>query len=278
MTIVVFGARGSVGRQVLSGLQAAGKPVRAASRQPSGAFGSEVETVVADLERPETLDRALTGATGAFLYAHPAGIDSFVATARRAGVGRVALLSSALVTRPGAEHSPIARRHRTVEEALGRSDLDWTFVRGGMFARNTIGLWSRSIRTEGKVRLPYPDAHSAPVHEADLAALAVTALTAEGHGGKAYTLWGPESIALREQVAAIAAALGRPIAVEVVPEQVAQAEMAQSMPDFAVTAILRTWAAAGDRPVEISSLIPQILGRPARTFADWAIDHADDFR
>jgi uncharacterized protein YbjT (DUF2867 family) len=278
MTIVVFGARGSVGRQVLDGLQAAGERVRAASRQPSGAFGPQVETVVADLERPETLGRALTGAAGAFLYAHPAGIDGFVAAARAAGVGRVALLSSAAVTRPGADSSPIARRHREVEEALERSGLEWTFVRGGMFATNTIGLWSRSIRAEGRVRLPYPDAQSAPVHEADLAALAVTALVAGGHGGKAYTLLGPESLTLRQQVAAIAAALGRAIAVEVVPEQTAHATMRQTMPDVAVTAILRNWAAAGDRPAETSSLIPQILGRPARTFAQWATDHVDDFR
>ena len=278
MTIVVFGARGSVGRQVLDGLQAAGKQVRAASREPSAEFGPQVETVVADLDRPETLARALAGATGAFLYAHPAGIDGFVAEAKAAGLRRVALLSSGAVTRPGAENNPIARRHRAVEEALERSDLEWTFVRGGLFATNAIGLWSRSIRAEGKVLLPYPEAQSAPVHEADLAALAVVALAAGGLGGKAYTLAGPESLTLREQVAAIGAAVGRPIAVEVVPEQVARATMAEGMPDFAVTAILRNWAAAGDRPAETSSLIPQLVGRPARTFAQWAIDHVDDFR
>ena len=278
MTIVVFGARGSVGRQVINGLRAAGKRVRAAGRQPSGVFGPEIETVVADLERPETLGPALAGASGAFLYAHPAGIEGFVAAAQAAGVRQVALLSSAAVTWPGAEQSPIARRHRAVEEALERSDLEWTFVRGGMLATNTVGLWSRSIRAEGKVRLPYPDAQSAPVHESDLAALAVTALATGGHRGKAYTLLGPQSLTLREQVAAIAAAIHRPITVEVVPEQAAQAEMAQTMPDFAVTAILRNWAGAGAMPAETSSLIPQIVGRPARTFAEWAVDHADDFR
>ncbi|MEV6932275.1 NAD(P)H-binding protein [Dactylosporangium sp. NPDC051485] len=275
MTIVVFGARGSVGRHVLNGLVAAGERVRAASRS---AADLGVESVVADLDRPETLGAALAGASGAFIYAHPAGVEGFVAAAREAGVRRVALLSSASAARPGAEQNPIARWHLAVEEALERSGLEWTFVRGGGFATNTIGLWGPSIRAEGKIRVPYPDAQSAPVHEADLAALAVAALTGGGLGGKAYVVLGPESLSLRAQAAAIGAALGREIAVEAVPEDVAREEMRRGLPDLAVTTILRYWAAAGDGPAETSAVIPEVLGRPARTFAEWAVDHAADFR
>lgn len=277
MTIVVFGARGSVGRHVLGGLLVAGERVRAATRQPSATFDRSFESVVADLEKPETLAPALTGIKSAFLYAHPAGIDGFVTAARAAGVQRVVLLSSASVARPGAENSPISLRHRAVEEALRNSGLEWTFLRGGMFATNTIGMWSRSIRHENKVRLAFPDAQSAPVHEADLGALAVAALTTDGHAGKAYAAYGPESLTLREQVGAIAAALGRPIAVEEVTEEVARADMTRAMPEFAVTAILRNWASSAGRPVETSTVVADILGHPARTFAQWATDHADDF-
>jgi uncharacterized protein YbjT (DUF2867 family) len=278
MTFVVFGARGSVGRNVLNGLLAAGVPARAVSREPSAAFGPDVERVAADLEKPETLGPALRGASGAFVYAHPAGIAGFVTAAREAGVRRVALLSSGAVTMPSADANPIARRHRVVEEALERSGLEWTFIRGGLFATNTIGLWSRPIREEGKVRVPYPDAQSAPVHEADLAAIAVEALVTGRLGGRAYQVWGPESLSLREQIGAIAAALGRPIAVEEVSEDEARAEMVRGLPDFAVTAILRNWAAGGDRPAETSSVVPEVLGRPARTFARWTADHVEDFR
>ncbi|MFI1995389.1 NAD(P)H-binding protein [Actinoplanes sp. NPDC020271] len=274
MTIVVFGARGRVGRQVLGGLLAAGEQVRAATRRESPDF----EAVTADLERPDTLVPALTGINGVFLYAVPAGIDGFVTAARAAGVRRVVLLSSASVVRPGARDTPISRRHRVVEEALESSGMEWTFLRSGMFATNTIGLWSRSVRRESTVRLAFPSAHSAPVHEADLAALAVAALTTGDHSAKAYTVYGPESLTLRDQVGAIAAATGRPIAVEEVTEEAARAQMSRSMPEAVVAATLRTWAASDGKPVETSTVVADVLGRPARTFAEWATDHADDFR
>lgn len=278
MTTVVFGARGSVGRRVLDGLLAAGEKVRAATRHPSPAFDNALSSVVADLERPESLGAALTGVDSVFLYAVPAGIDGFVAAAREAGVRRVVLLSSASLGRAGAENSPISRRHQVVEDALASSGMEWTFVRGGMFATNTIGLWSRSIRLEGKVRLAFPEARSAPVHEGDLAALAVAALTSEGHSEKAYLVYGPESLTLREQVGAIGAAVGRSIAVEEISEEEARADMSRTMPEMAVTAILRNWASSGGRPVETSTVMADVLGWPAKTFAEWAVDHAEDFR
>jgi uncharacterized protein YbjT (DUF2867 family) len=103
-------------------------------------------------------------------------------------------------------------------------------------------------------------------------------LTSDGHAGRAYTLWGPESLSLRDQVAAIAAAIGRPIAVETVSPERARAEMGRTMPEVAVTAILRVWAAGQGRPAEVSTVVAEVTGRPARTYAEWARDHADDFR
>jgi uncharacterized protein YbjT (DUF2867 family) len=104
-----------------------------------------------------------------------------------------------------------------------------------MFAGNTLWWWGRSIRAGGVVRLPYPDVWTAPVHEKDLAALAVTALTEPGHHGRAYPVRGPE-LTVADQVRHIGTALRREIPVEVV------------------------------------------TGKPARTFAQWAEDHAVDFR
>jgi uncharacterized protein YbjT (DUF2867 family) len=277
MTMVVFGAGGRVGGHVLQGLRAQGVPVRAVSRRARD-FGDGVEAVVADLEEPGSLGPALAGATGAFVYAHPAGVDGFVAAARAAGLARVVLLSSGAVTRSGAGDDPIVRRHRLVEEALERSDLGWTFVRGGVFAANSVGLWARPVRAQSKVRLPYPEATSAPVHEADLAAIAVAALVTGDHDGKAYTVLGPESLTLRAQVGAIAAAVGRPVAVETVSADTARAEMAQVMPGFVVDRLLSSWAASDGRPVPTSALVPELTGHPARTFAQWAVDHADEFR
>jgi len=279
MVAVVFGARGSVGRHVATGLRAAGEHVRVTSRKPATAgFPSWTDVVTADLERPETLPAALEGAEKVFLYAKPDGIDSLVAGARSAGVRHVVLLSSSAVVAEDAERNPIAQHHRAVEVAIEQSGLAWTFIRPGMFATNTRWWWSTPIRTEGVVRVPYPDAQTAPIHEKDMAALAVTALTEPGHEQRAYTVAGPESLTLRQQVEHIGAALGRTIALEVISAEAARAELARTMPPIGVETILRMWAAGDGRPAAVSAVVQEITGHPAHTFAAWARDHADDFR
>jgi uncharacterized protein YbjT (DUF2867 family) len=276
---VVFGARGNVGRHVADGLLAAGERIRVTSRNPdAGGFPPGVEVAAADLEHPETLPAALQGAEKAFVYAKPEGIDGFVEAVKTAGLRKVVLLSSAAVVNADAEHNPIARQHRVVEEAIERSGLDWTFVRPGMFATNTRWWWTRSIREEGAVRLPYPDAQTAPIHEKDMAALAVTALTRPGHEGRAYTVLGPESLTLRRQVEYIGGALNKEIAVETVSPDDARAEMAKTMPAIGVETMMRMWQAGDGVPARTSTIVQEVTGRPAHTFAQWAKDHADDFR
>ncbi|WP_330329092.1 NAD(P)H-binding protein [Streptomyces sp. NBC_00536] len=279
MVTVVFGARGNVGRNVAAGLLAAGEKVRGTSRNPeAGGFPSTLEVVQADLERPETLPAVLAGADKVFLYAKPEEIEAFVTAAQSAGVRQVVLLSSVSVVMATSEQNPIARMHRTVELAIERSGLDWTFIRPGMFATNARWWWGESIRGEGLVRLPYPEAQNAPVHEKDMAALAVTALTEPGHSHQAYTVHGSESLTLRRQVEHIGEALGRPIRVETVSAKQAREEFAERAPSNVAEALLRMWAAADGVPAPVSVIVDRITGRPAHTFAQWAADHADDFR
>jgi len=278
MTILVTGASGHVGRAVLDQLLAAGVAVRASSRDPRAArLPADVPVVAADLTRPETLPTALDGVTRVFLYAQPEGIDGFVQAAQAAGVERVVLLSSSSVVAPGAPDDPIARRHREVEQALERSGLAWTFVRPGAFATNALG-WARSIRAEGVVRLPYPRAESAPIHEADIAAVAVAALTGEALRDAAPVLTGPESLTQERQVTLIGEAIGRDVrCVELTPDQARDA-MARSMPPPFVDTLLRMWSATDGVPATISDAVMRITSRPGRNFALWARDHAADFR
>src|SRR5690349_15419735 len=119
MVMVVFGARGSVGRHVAAGLLAAGERVRVTSRDPGkGGLPDSAEVVAADLELPETLPAALEGATKVFVYAKPDGVEGFVEAARSAGVRQVVLLSSAAIVMEGSERNPIAVQHRIVETAV----------------------------------------------------------------------------------------------------------------------------------------------------------------
>jgi uncharacterized protein YbjT (DUF2867 family) len=279
MVVVVFGARGSVGRHVAAGLRARGAQVRVTSRNPAAAvFPPDAVAVAADLESPETLPAALHGAGQVFLYCKPRGIGGFVDAARAAGVGRVALLSSAAIVGGDAERNPIAREHRAVEAALEQSGMAWTFIRPGMFATNTRWWWARSIRAEGVARAPYPDAQSAPVHEKDIAALAVAALTEPGHDGKAYTIYGPQSLTQRQLVGHIGDAIGRRVRFEELPVDQARAELGKTMPPVGVETMLRYWAASTGRAARVSTIVEEVTGHPAHTFAQWAEDHAADFR
>ncbi|MEU4519179.1 NAD(P)H-binding protein [Amycolatopsis sp. NPDC024027] len=279
MVTVVFGASGNVGRHVAAGLSLVGEKMRLTSRKPlPTGFPPGAEVVTADLERPETLPAVLDGAQRVFLYAKPEGIDGFVTAAESAGVGHVVLLSSGSVIRPDAVHNPIARAHIAVESALENSSLAWTFIRAGMFATNTLWWWRNSIRDEGTVRVPYPEALTAPIHEKDLAALAVTALTRPGHRGHAYAVWGPESLSIRQQVRHIGAAVGREITLEMISVDQARVELGKTMPPIGVDAILAAWQAGTTAPPQVSTVIADVTGRPAHTFAQWAEDHANDFR
>ncbi|MFJ1767958.1 NAD(P)H-binding protein [Amycolatopsis sp. NPDC088138] len=279
MVTVVFGASGKVGRHVAAGLSSVGEKMRLTSRTllPVG-FPVGAEVFTADLETPATLPAVLDGAQRVFLYAKPEGIDGFVTAAESAGVQHVVLLSSGSVIHPDAARNPIARAHITVESALERSGLTWTFIRPGMFATNTLWWWRNSIRDEGIVRVPYPDAQTAPIHEKDLAALAVTALTQPGHHGHAYPVWGPESLSIRQQVQHIGAATGRKITLETISIEQARVELGRTMPPMGVDAILAAWRAGTTAPPQVSTVVTDVTGRPAHTFAQWADDHANDFR
>jgi uncharacterized protein YbjT (DUF2867 family) len=270
MTLLVIGATGNVGHNVVSGLLAMGETVRATSRKPEAArLPAGIEAVALDLTEPATFAAALRGVDKVFLYTNPAGTEAFASAARQAGVRHIVLLSSASVVIAEAKTSPIALFHAAAEKAVIRSGIPWTFLRPSLFATNTL-QWASSIRSENVVRLPYPQAQVAPVHEADLAEVAVRALTETGHEGQAYMLTGAESLTQRSQVDAIATALGTPIRVE----ELAPEQAARLMPE----ALLRHLAASQRQPAQISPAFEQITGHPGRTFRQWAADHTADFR
>jgi uncharacterized protein YbjT (DUF2867 family) len=285
MTTLVTGATGVIGRTVVAQLLEAGVPVRALTRDPDGARLPQAASVVrGDLADPATLEPALQDAGRMFLLALPQTAREVVARARAAGVRRIVVLSAGAVT-----HGMDTEFHRPVELAVEESGLEWTHVRPGEFAYNKVLLWGPSIRAERVVRHPDPERlRACPLHEQDVAAVAVSALLRDGHAGKAYTFTGPGRLSLREQVQAIAAALGEPIHFEdVSPEEALRRarehggrtrEAAEVMLGFITLYAPRPGAPA---PAAIQDALPdpgQITGQPARSFQQWARDHVADFR
>lgn len=152
----------------------------------------------------------------------------------------------------------------------------WGYHRCITIASNGRG-WAQQIRTTHAVRGP-DIAATAVIHERDIAAVAVHALTEDGHVGAKYVLTGPQVLSRAEQVQTIGEAIGRLVTFERVPVQVARRQMlADGRPPALVAALL---ASAESRPVSnvITSTVEEITGVPARTFRSWAEEHADEFR
>ena len=128
------------------------------------------------------------------------------------------------------------------------------------------------------MRWPYLAAPTAPVDERDIAAVAVRALCEDGHAGAEYVLTGPQSLSQVEQVLTIGQVIGRSLRVEEISPDEARRELLGLMPLSLVNILLDAWAAAIGRPAFVTSTVEEITGAPARTFLDWATDHAAEFR
>lgn len=274
MTTLVTGAGGTIGRAVLDQLLLAGEDVRASVRRPASAhLPAGVPVVAADLTRPETLPAALDGVAAAFLYALPDGVRNVVAAARRAGVEHVVVLSSGSVLLPGAVGNAIAEEHRLVERALAGSGLRWTPIRPLVLAGNALN-WSYPIRADGVVRLVHPEARTAPIHERDIAAVAVAALAGAGDPAVSGLLTGAEALSQRAQVEVIAREIGRPIEVRELSADEGRAHLGRFVPAETAHAIVDLLAAD---PV-VTTTAEAVLGHPPASFAQWVHEHADDFR
>ncbi|KIA60201.1 NAD(P)H-binding protein [Nocardia vulneris] len=277
---LVIGATGHVGGQVVSQLVAAGEQVRAVARNPAAARLPEgVQVVPGDLTAPDTLAAALADIDAVYLtwpalsveHAGPA-IEVIAAHARR-----IVLLSSAAVRDDLEEQdNPIGATHAAIERPIVASGSEWTFLRPYGFATNTLE-WAAQIRAGDTVRGAYGAASMTLLHEADIAAVAVRALTTDDHLGAKYELSGPSAATRIEQVATIGRALGRTLSwAEITPEQ-ARREMTWLPTEYA-DFVLAGLAAMVDKPGPATTTVERVTGSPARTYAQWAADHVADFR
>ncbi|MFG3258606.1 SDR family oxidoreductase [Streptomyces sp. NPDC048172] len=300
MRVLVTGATGNVGRHVTAGVVEAGIEARALTRNPARAQLPGAEVVQGDLTAPESVP--FDGVDRMFLFPEPSTAKEIVERAVRAGVQRIVVLSSGAVT-GGFDttfHPPV---ERAVEESGVRSGVEWTHIRPGEFAANKLALWGPSIRAERVVRDANPDSAWFPVHERDVADAALAALleNGRGHHGKAYDVNGPEMITSREQVRAIADALGEEVGFEEVTAAEAReiyrrigglaAEAADFLLGFtdydgnpadpADAGNAGNAGTAGDFDPSTLGPLPtvrSVTGGSPRTFAQWARDRVEDFR
>ncbi|RLK53982.1 SDR family oxidoreductase [Actinokineospora cianjurensis] len=273
--ILVAGATGNVGGELLRQLRADGVAVRALTRDAARAgLPAGVEVVEGDFAVPRSLAGAFAGVAAAFIVVsgHEAAV---LAQAAGAGVRRVVLLSSmAVQTRP---ESLIGVMHRDAERAVAESGLEWTLLRPGQFASNTRS-WRTQIAAGDVVRTPFARVGLPAIHPGDIAAVARAALVEDEHVGASYSLTGPESITPVEQVAAIGRAIGRELRHQEITAGQAEAQMLAHMPAGIVAASLEFLGSPTAQETQVLPTVETVTGKPARTFAQWADDNAGAFR
>ena len=278
--IVVTGATGTVGRELVDLLLAADQPVTAVTRNPATvALPEQVRVIAGNPSEPATLTEAWTGATRLFVNPTAVGpaLPELLTAAAQHGVRHVVLLSGAAVAM-GDAIPGLARRFAGLEAAVRASGLEWTFLRPGEFAANALN-WAPQIRATDVVRAAHAKAAGTPIHERDIAAVAARALTEDGHTGQSYLMTGPAVLTNEEKARQIGTAIGRDVIFqEITPDEARAAMVAHGTPEDIADSVLRFQADSVDHPAPISPVVEQLLGRPALPFARWAADNAAAFQ
>ncbi|RLK58873.1 uncharacterized protein YbjT (DUF2867 family) [Actinokineospora cianjurensis] len=264
MSILVTGATGKSGKRVVQHLRAKGVAVRAAARP------------VFDWTDEGTWDAALEGVRAVYVVQLDGTtlVRPFIERAARHGVRRIVLASGRGLDDPDYARDTAGVRPGLVdsEAATRASGLEWTITRPGWFAQNfSEGFFADGIRT-GELRLPGGSAAAAFVDAEDIAAVVAAALTEDGHSGRVYELSGPHPVTLAEAVATISDAAGREIRyVPLSPEQYVAELVGQGVPPPDAQAFADLFAAVREgKDARVSDGVRQALGRPPRTFAEFA--------
>ena len=280
--VLVTGATGTVGREVVAQLVAGKHRTRVLVRDPAKArFDSEVEVAVGDFGKPETLARAAEGAERVFALSSGPELaehqGSLARAAKQAGAKQIVKLS-VLGVASGVRNA-IVQWHEDAERRIRDSGLAWTFIQPASFMSNSLA-WVPMVKSQGKVFAPFGDGKFPPIHPRDIAAVAVKALTTPGHEGKSYPLTGPEALGVADQVRILSEALGKPIQYVPVPDEAARDGMLKTgLPPVLVDALLQmAGMIRAGKLAEVRPTVEQVTGRKALTYREWARENAAAFR
>lgn len=280
--ILVTGATGHVGAELLAQLAAEGHQLRAMTRRPETLTApTGVEVVRGDADDPTTLAAAFAGAARAFLMSaqatgstpRPTQVPNLVRAAVDAGVEHLVLLS---VYSGGTGGDVIADWCGQIEDSVTTSGLDWTLLRPGRFMSNAL-QWAARIRDSDEAYIPFSSRPAVSIDPSDIAAVAAAALTTDDHRNAAYRMSGPQVLTPIDELAVLAGLLGRPLrAVEPTLDEV-RAGMARSGFPSAVLDAIIARTRDTDEGTVVLPVVAELLGRPAGTFAHWAARHLDRF-
>ncbi|MFF0476607.1 NAD(P)H-binding protein [Streptomyces sp. NPDC004284] len=284
--ILITGATGNIGHELVRELDTKGVEVRTLIRDPARATAlpARADRVVGDLDEPATLAPAFAGVDKLFLLTPGIGTDHAVAAAKAAGVSHIVHLSSANVL--GDPMPAMGRWHHEREEIVRACGIPATILRPGGFMTNALE-WAPTIREEGYVLDPVGPGRYAPIDPVDIAAVAALVLTQSTqstqstHQNKEYVLTGDEALTVTEQAQIIAATIGRTIEVReaLTPAQAIRSRFPDGVPQALADAIIEGFTLMRADIVGFrTDTVENLLGRKPQTFAHWCARNADAFR
>ncbi|MEV0702901.1 NAD(P)H-binding protein [Saccharopolyspora sp. NPDC050389] len=278
-SVLVTGATGNLGREVVDRLRTRDVRVRCLSRDQIDPRPG-VESVRGDLTDPAVVRSALAGVDAVLLMwplLDSAPARDLVAELAAAAPRVVYVSSTAIDDEVARQSDPIVQVHADMEALLNDAGLRPVVLRSDTLASNARG-WAAQVKAGDVVAGP-DIARTAVVDERDVADAAVAALLWDDdqreHGP--HVLTGPEILSRADQVASLGAALGRSLLFDVVPADLARSRMlADGRPEHLVEALI---AAPVRRPESnrITDHVERLTGRPPGTFRQWAVDHAAEF-
>ncbi|MEV0232850.1 NAD(P)H-binding protein [Nonomuraea sp. NPDC050786] len=280
--ILLTGATGTIGGEVLQLLSARGERVRAMAREPSRVPALPgVEAVRGDFDDVASLAEAAAGADTLFLLSAPGPAitrhdEAMLAAAREAGV-RKAVKLSAIGTGEQPD-SKVADWHLPGEKALRSSGMEWTVLRPSSFASNTL-RWAAPIRSGHPIPNMTGTGTQGVIDPRDVAEVAVRALTSGDLAGSVLTLTGPELLSVPDMVACLGEFLGRGLETVDVPLERYRQQLLAAGQDaaFADTAVHGAELVARGGNARLTPDAEKALGRPPRTYGTWARDHRAAF-
>ncbi|MEV6911829.1 NAD(P)H-binding protein [Amycolatopsis sp. NPDC051071] len=275
--ILVLGSTGKIGRELVPALLDKGARVRALTRDPSRArVDPRAEVVAGDLDAfdPALLD----GVERVFVLTSGHGSDGLAqerAVSKAAGGVHLVKLSTTGVH--FGQTDPVSLVHAAAEQAVRDAGPDWTILRPGTFMDNRFA-WLHAVRGDGVIRVPEGDPASALVHVRDIAEVAATVLTTDGHAGRTYPITGGEALTTRQQVEILGDALGRRLTYVEEPEADARARMlGYGWPASSVDGLFELKRQSAGNEEIVFDTARELLGRAPLTFADWAREHTATF-
>ena len=273
--VLVTGAVGNVGREVMRALRARGRLVRGADLSVSAIramHGDGIETVVLDYEVHETFAAALKGCGAVFLVRPPAiacmesTLLPFIDAAVVAGVKHIVFLSCA-----GAATNKLVPHH-AVEKHLAARGVGHTLLRPGFFSQNLGVAYRSDIAEDGRLFLPAGRARVAFVDIRDVAeAVAIILDDPAMHESASYDCTGPEALSFEEAARLMTEVVGRPIRYE--PASIAgyvRHLHVSGLPlaQVAVQTVLHVGLRFGQSG-KIDATLERLLGRRPRTLATY---------